>query len=59
VPIAGTLTRVYLHSFIPGFSRYQHLRGSVDVRQPRIFAALEESFVSVGGVPHEMLKLTE
>jgi transposase len=55
VPIAGAITRVYLHSFILGFSRYQHLCCSLDVRQPSIFAALEESFVSVGGVPHEML----
>lgn len=55
VPIGGAVTRVYLHSFILGFSRYQHLCCSLDVRQPAIFAALEESFLAVGGVPHEML----
>jgi len=55
VPIAGAVTRVYLHSFILGFSRYQHLAASLDIRQPAIFAALEESFVAVGGVPREML----
>jgi len=55
VPISGAVTRVYLHSFILGFSRYQHLTVSMDIRQPQIFAALEESFAAVGGVPHEML----
>jgi len=55
VPIAGAVTRVYLHSFILGFSRYQHLSASLHIRQPAIFEALEESFVSVGGVPREML----
>ena len=55
VPIGGALTRVYLHSFILGFSRYQHLAASLDIRQPQIFAALEESFAAVGGIPQEML----
>jgi transposase len=55
VSIGGVVTRVYLHSFILGFSRYQHLAASLDIRQPAIFAALEESFVAVGGVPREML----
>jgi len=55
VMIGSTLTRVYLHSFILGFSRYQHLSASLDVRQAAIFAALEESFIAVAGVPHEML----
>jgi len=55
VPIAGAVTRVYLHSVILGFSRYQHLAASLHIRQPAIIAALEESFIAVGGVPHEML----
>jgi len=55
VPIADAVTRVYLHSFILGFSRYQHLTASLDIRQAAIFAALEESFIAVAGVPHEML----
>ena len=55
VPIAGAVTKVYLHSFILGFSRYQHLTCSLGIRQAAIFAALEESFIAVGGVPHEML----
>lgn len=55
VPIGNAVTRVYLHSFILSFSRFQHLTCSLDIRQPAIFAALEESFAGVGGVPHEML----
>jgi len=43
VPIAGAVNPGLLHSFILGFSRYQHLAASLDIRQPAIFAALERA----------------
>lgn len=55
VPIGGALTKVYLHGFILGYSRYQHLLASLHIRQPAIFEALEDSFQHLGGVPEDIL----
>lgn len=55
VVIGGILTKVYLHSLILGYSRYQHLSASLHIRQSAIFEALEDSFQHFGGVPQEVL----
>lgn len=53
--IGGSLTKVYLHSLVLGYSRYQHYYASLAVHQGAIFEALEESFAHIGGVPAEVL----
>jgi transposase len=55
VLLGGAVTKVYIHSFVLGYSRFQHLLASLHVRQAAIFEALEDSFACVGGVPQEML----
>ena len=55
VLLGGAVTKVYVHSFVLGFSRFQHLSASLHVRQAAIFEALEDSFACVRGVPEEML----
>ena len=49
------ITRVYVHSLILGFSRYQYFYASLDCTQVSILAALEEGFRFFNGVPHELL----
>ncbi|MBE0433610.1 IS21 family transposase [candidate division WOR-3 bacterium] len=53
--IGGRLTRVYLHSFILGYSRSQHYYASLTVHQAAIFEALEDGFRHFNGVPGEVL----
>jgi transposase len=55
IGIGGSLTKVYLHSLVLGYSRYQHYYASLAVHQGAIFEALEESFAHIGGVPAEVL----
>jgi len=55
VVVAGAVTKLHISSFILGYSRCQHFYASLDVKQPAIFAALEDSFLKFGGVPREIL----
>jgi transposase len=55
VLLGGVVTKVYVHSFVLGYSRFQHLLASLHVRQAAIFEALEDSFACVRDVPQEML----
>lgn len=55
VSLGNVVTKVYLHSLILCYSRYQHLTVSLHIGQSAIFDALEESFAFFGGVPRDML----
>jgi len=55
VTLGGILTKLHISSFILGYSRYQHYYASLDTNQLTIFAALEDSFLKLGGVPKEVL----
>lgn len=51
VIIADKLTKVIVHCYIHGFSRYQILEASLTENQGAVFEALENSLIASGGVP--------
>ena len=51
VNIGGTVTKIYVYSYIHGFSRYQILEVSLTENQTAVFEALENSIIESGGVP--------
>lgn len=51
VIIGGALTKVIVHSYINGFSRYQILEASLTENQGAVFEALENCLIQSGGVP--------
>ena len=50
VQIAGILTRIYIFSYICGFSRYKVLEVSLSANQGAVFEALENSIRECGGI---------
>lgn len=54
VLIGGSLTVIYIYSYINSFSRYQILEVSLSQNQGAIFEALEESIIQSGGAPQRL-----
>lgn len=54
VTIDQLLTRVYVFSYINGFSRYTVFEASLSVHQSSVFEALENGFYESGGVPERV-----
>ncbi|MAT59490.1 MAG: hypothetical protein CMF23_16075 [Ignavibacteriae bacterium] len=50
VNIGGIITKIYLYSYVHGFSRYQVLEVSLSENQTAVFEALENSMIESGGV---------
>lgn len=50
IEINGIKTRVYVYSYILGFSRYRVLECSLSQTQASVFEAIESSFIELGGV---------
>lgn len=48
--ISEQLTKIYVFSFILGFSRYRIYEASLSQTQASVFEALESSLISIGGV---------
>jgi len=53
--LGGAVSKVYIHSLILGYSRYQYFVPTLDCTQVSILGALEEGFRFFGGVPHVLL----
>jgi len=54
VEIGGVLSKIYLFSYIKGFSRYQILEVSLSENQGAVFEALEKSLLECGGSPSRL-----
>jgi transposase len=50
VPIGETISRVYVHQCILGYSRYKVFDASLAVHQSDVFTALEDAFVELSGL---------
>jgi transposase len=52
--ISGVLTRVYVYSYILGFSRYRIYEGTMSQTMGSVLDALENSMIETGGVPERI-----
>ncbi len=50
ITVGGKLTKVYVFSYIHGFSRFRIYEASLSQNQSSVFEALENSFINSGGV---------
>ncbi len=54
VPVNGKPVKIYVYSYINGFSRYQILEVSLSENQTAVFEALENGVMESGGVPERI-----